>query len=301
MPTRFSFEGIGTTWNIGIEDISAHDGARIEKIVQSRVAEFNAVYSRFREDSWVAKLSQKAGKYELPADAEPMLSLYRDLYDITEGLVTPLIGQTLVDAGYDKDYSFVEKKTLARPPKWDEAIQYEPHAHPPVIIIKTPVLIDVGAIGKGYIIDIIGKLLEENGIVQYSINAGGDILNKGTSLRVGLEHPADFSKVIGVVTLAGRDGHGMPHAKSIAGSAGNRRKWGRFHHIINPETLSSPMDILAVWAVADTAMLADAMATALYFTSAEKLQNVYDFEYLIVYKDMSVAGTLVNDPMIELF
>ena len=155
MPTRFSFEGIGTTWNIGIEDISAHDGARIEKIVQSRVAEFNAVYSRFREDSWVAKLSQKAGKYELPADAEPMLSLYRDLYDITEGLVTPLIGQTLVDAGYDKDYSFVEKKTLARPPKWDEAIQYEPHAHPPVIIIKTPVLIDVGAIGKGYLIDII--------------------------------------------------------------------------------------------------------------------------------------------------
>jgi len=300
MSASFSFSAIGTKWQIDIyTDTSLLREREIEKKVKERIADFDHTYSRFREDSWVATLSQKAGKYVLPEDAEPLLSMYRDVYTITGGLVTPLIGQVLVDAGYDKDYSFVQKKELVKPPSWDEAIRYAPEERPGLITLNIPALLDVGAIGKGYLIDIVGSLLEREGIDAYSINAGGDILHanrghgtKGGSLRVGLEHPEDFSKVIGVVTLQN---------KSIAGSSGNRRKWGNFHHIINPETLSSPKDIAAVWVLADTTTLADAMTTALYFTSAEVLKMQYAFEYLILYRDMSVEGSLIGSPVLELF
>ena len=97
-------------------------------------------------------------------------------------------------------------------------------------------------------------------------------------IRIGLEDPEDTKKVIGVGIL----GNG-----SICGSAGNRRKWGDFTHIINPRTLTSPTEIIAVWVMADTALLADAIATCLFFVPARVLVDAYKFEYVIVYSDRS--------------
>ncbi len=188
-----TFEAIGTHWTIDAPD-------ELKEIILKRIAAFDLLYSRFRDDSWVTKLSLEAGTYDLPADAEPMFSLYRDLYKITDGYVTPLIGQVLVDAGYDKDYSFKQIKPLTQPPVWDDVIEYAP----PKIIMKKPALLDVGALGKGYLVDIIGSVLEKEGIKDYCIDAGGDILHKnekGDSIRIGLEHPEDFKKVIGVFNL----------------------------------------------------------------------------------------------------
>ena len=61
--------------------------------------------------------------------------------------------------------------------------------------------------------------------------------------------------------------------------------WAQFHHIINPDTLASPRHILATWVVSDTTLLADGLATALFFTPPQNLRNHFDFEYAIVYAD----------------
>lgn len=299
MSVHFSFEAIGTKWEIDIYQVlSADDEAKTLKAIMDRIDAFDLLYSRFRSDSWVTKLSLEAGKYDLPSDAVPMLSLYQDLYEITGGLMTPLIGQTLVDAGYDKDYSFDQKKTLVPPPSWKEVIEYDPNSAAPSITLKRAALIDVGAIGKGYLIDIVGGVIEGLGFFSYCVDAGGDILHKDArvdeahALRIGLEHPEDLQKVIGVLTLAN---------KSIAGSSGNRRKWGKFDHIINPATLESPKNILATWAIADTCILADAMSTALYFTPAATLFSRYKFDYVIMYADHSIERSQGSDTMLELF
>ena len=44
------------------------------------------------------------GAFEFPADSLPLIAFYRRLYDLTGGAVTPLIGGTLEDLGYDADY-----------------------------------------------------------------------------------------------------------------------------------------------------------------------------------------------------
>jgi len=291
MPS-FSFEAIGTVWKIDIsESISPAAEKLLHEKILKRIGEFDKNYSRFRNDSWIHELSEKAGKFDLPADAEPMLRLYHAFYTLTHGLMTPLVGQMLVDAGYDPEYSLTQKHPLSSPPAWDEVIELKP----PQIILKNPALLDVGAIGKGYIIDIIGKLLEDEGIKNYCVDAGGDFVHKssaGEVLRVGLEDPRDEKKVIGVLTVGN---------KAMAGSAGNRRKWGKFNHIINPATLASPENILAIWTLADTCMLADALSTALYFAPASTLLKYYSFEYVIMYADGSVEGTLVGNPMLELY
>lgn len=292
MALQFSFDAIGTKWVIDIYDaVSKSQGEDVEKAVRARIEEFESTYSRFRPHSWLNFISTKEGRHKLPDDAEPLFSLYKELYDITDGLVTPLIGQILVDAGYDKDYSFKQKKELERPLAWDDAISYEP----PFITIKKPVHFDLGALGKGYLIDIVGRFLEERGIKAYCVDAGRDILHKnekGAPLRIGLEHPDDFKKIIGVASVKNQ---------SIAGSAGNRRTWGKFNHIINPKTLSSPKDIIAIWAIAKSALLADAMTTALFFAPAAKLAKSYDFEYVILHSDFSVERSPASDSVIELY
>ena len=102
---------------------------------------------------------------------------------------------------------------------------------------------------------------------------------RGETLRVGLEHPEDTTSVIGVANISNQ---------SLCGSAGNRRKWADFHHIINPETLSSPKELLAVWVIAKNTLLADILTTGLFFVSPDSLLKHFKFEYLILRPDYSV-------------
>lgn len=272
------FEAIGTGWKIDTtEDMSPERFDAIIEKVRERIALFDKDYSRFRTDSLVTLMSQKAGVYTLPADAQPMFDLYQELYLLTGGLVTPLIGQMLTDAGYDAQYS-LKPKTLQTAPAWEEALAYRF----PELQVKQPVLLDFGAAGKGYLVDIVTAVMQQEGLHSFTINAGGDIRVCGAEaspVRIGLEHPEYPEQAIGVVTLT---------EGSICGSAGNRRAWGEFHHIMNPETRSSVRTVLATWVIADSALVADALATCLFFVPAAVLSARYQFAYLTMYADGSV-------------
>lgn len=274
--TPIEFEAIGTSWKIYIRDTLSNEAIEEKrKAILDRIEAFDKNYSRFRSDSLVTEMATEPGIYTLPDDAQPMLSMYEKLYTRTDGQFTPLIGQALSDAGYDAKYSFAEKE-LRSPPRWNDVLVYKF----PYLTLKKPALLDFGGLGKGYLIDIVGEIIERHNINSYLIDAGGDMKQKDASdnhLRIGLEHPHDFSKVLGVAYLRNN---------CLSGSAGNRRVWGRFHHILNPHTLESPRHIASVWTTANTSLLADAMATCLFFVPPEKLKE-FEFEYLIINKDLS--------------
>ena len=271
---QFIFDAIGTSWQIDIsKQISENEESELFDAIQKRINEFDQTYSRFRDDSLVIKIANEKGEYIFPEDSQKMFDLYYDLYDLTDGLFTPFVGQILSDAGYDAQYSLKQKRELQNPPLWESVICFEY----PKLIVKEPVLLDFGAGGKGYLVDIVAEVVEKHGIFEYLIDAGGDIVHKGDiPVRVGLEHPQNFDQAIGVYNLANG---------SLCGSAGNRRVWGEFSHIINPATLSSPRHILGVWVFAQTGLLADSLATCLFFVSAKKLLQKYQFEYLVMYDE----------------
>lgn len=274
---RFEFEAIGTRWQIDLPDqVSVEEEARLLRQIQDRIEKFDQTYSRFRPDSLVTKMSLQAGTYTLPADAKKLLDLYQQLYDLTSGAFTPLIGQVLVDAGYDTQYSLQENGQLHQAEKWTDILEYTF----PTLTLKKPALLDFGAAGKGYLVDLVGQILQENKIKQFCVDAGGDILyHSDQLLEVGLEHPQNLNQVIGIAKIKNQ---------SICGSAGNRRNWGKFHHIIHPDTLTSPSHILATWVVAEKAILADGLATCLFFVPSQKLIKDYNFEYLILDKNYQV-------------
>lgn len=278
-PVPYRFEAIGTQWQIDLPDgLLASKRENLEKLIADRIEVFDKHYSRFRSDSLVTEISKKNGVYTLPSDAEPLFKIYEELYQLTKGLMTPLIGNTLSDAGYDATYS-LQSKGLVSPEKWEDSLTRNGLE----LEVRKPVLLDFGAAGKGYLIDIIAKIIQAEGIDSFCVDAGGDIAYYNSSnekLKIGLEHPADTEKVIGVAEILNQ---------SMCGSAGNRRQWGNFHHIINPKTLSSPRHLTSVWVVAQTTLLADALTTALFFLEPEVLMSHYQFEYLIINSDYSVS------------
>lgn len=281
-PFQYSFEAIGTHWIIEIFATNTSDNLKaVQKAVAKVIEDFDVVYSRFRKDSLITKISQAAGTYHFPKNADKLFALYRVLYDLTNGKFTPLIGNTLVDTGYDAQYSLVPKDTITSPSDWDDAMHYEKGA----LTVHKPVLLDFGAAGKGYLVDLVTDEIKKHGITEFCVNAGGDmrhVTTSGAMLPVALENPRNSTQAIGVAQLENG---------ALCGSAGNRRVWGEYHHVIDPSSLQSPKHIEAIWAMAETCMVADALTTALYFVSPQDLSAHFAFEYAIMTSDSGLRAS----------
>lgn len=275
---RFRFEAIGTLWHITIEQhLSPKATERLLTAIQQRIELFDKTYSRFRADSLITAIATKAGNFALPSDAAPLLELYKKLYDITKGVITPLIGGALSDAGYDAAYSLTPKK-IRSTPRWEDTLSFTNG----VLTTSAPVILDFGAAGKGYLADLIADVIQDHAVTDYCIDAGGDFVCYSQSKKVyeiGLEHPDDPRQAIGIAQICNQ---------SICGSATNRRQWSDFNHLLNPTTNTSPKSIIAAWAIAKNGLLADGISAALFFTPADTLAKYFDFEYALVYSDFSL-------------
>ncbi len=269
---NFSFDAIGTRWEVSLPPFRSSE--TLMNNIRQRIEDFESTYSRFRDGSLLSKIAVSHETMELPKDAKELFDIYKKFTKLTLGSFTPFIGKTLVEAGYDRDYSF-EKKIITKQLVWDEVFEYDF----PKLVVKKPVQLDFGAAGKGYIMDIVSKMIVDFGIKDFVVDAGHDLLCGSNVVKVGLEHPNDSTKAIGVAKISN---------SSICGSSGNRRNWGEFHHIINGNTLSSPKDILATWVIAKNAIVADAISTALFFVKPEVFQKDYFFEYLILKSNSSI-------------
>ncbi|MEO6117149.1 MAG: FAD:protein FMN transferase, partial [Pseudolysinimonas sp.] len=174
--------------------------------------------------------------------------------------------------------------TRAAVPSWEDALSWDGE----YLTTATPVLLDVGAAGKGYLVDLVSELLTDHGIPQHVVDASGDLLTRGVPLRVALEHPLDPSRAIGVVELSG----GADDA-ALCASASNRRAWGDgLHHILDAVTGEPTSQVIASWAIASTARWADAAATALFFDTPS---NFFELHNVITLR-MSAHGRVERSP-----
>jgi len=271
----FAFEGIGTQWEISTPFPLAQS---VRARLLNRVEQFDAEWSRFRADSRVSVMAREPGQFDFPDEAERLGPLYRMLYGLTGGAMTPLIGASLERLGYDAHYSLTPSGSPLPAPRWDEVLEWAGTT----ITTNSPVVLDIGAAGKGLLVDLLADELNAEGIGSFVIDASGDLLARGPqSVQVALEHPYNPGEAIGIVPLAGR---------ALCASASNRRSWGDgLHHVLDGTTGQPVRTAVATWALADTAMLADALATALFFAPGARLEQEFEFSWLTVFSDGSAA------------
>ena len=259
------FEAIGTAWEIETpEPLSAE----IRDAVGVDIEAYDRAWSRFRADSLVSRIGREAGTWTLPAEAGALLELYRVLYDATDGRMSPLVARSLERLGYGPGLALRPSGAPIPAPAWNDAIAWDGAQ----LQAPRPVTLDVGAAGKGQLVDLVHDRLASFGVVAALVDASGDLRRSGPgTIRIGLEHPGDPTRVVGVVELG---------TGALCASAINRRAWGEgLHHVLEATTGMSIDRVSATWVVADTAMVADGVATALFLTEPERIPSALGFEF----------------------
>lgn len=279
-----TFEAIGVPWCISTRP-EMLDSLRAR--ILGRIARFDASYSRFRPDSLVSRMAmaEGGGSFEFPADSIPLFALYDRLHRATRGRIDPLVGSDLELLGYGRELTLRISPDargrigrINRRPSWTDISRSGRRLTTP-----GPVLVDVGAAGKGFLVDELGRMLEADGITEYMVDASGDYrFHAGEALTIGLEDPSDFSRAIGTASIS---------RGALCASGVSRRRWRdisvgmQVHHILDAVTGLPTTGTLASWVVAEDAATADGLATALFTTSPQDLRAHFDFDFALLRSD----------------
>lgn len=265
MTEQWRFDAIGTGWEIEtVEPLPPAVRAEVAKLV----GDFDRTWSRFRDDSLVSRLARAGGDAPLPPDGAAMLDAYRELSDATDGAVNPLVGDALARRGYDAGYSFEDRGAVPAPADWAGRLAWDADR----LHLVAPATIDVGAVGKGRLVDLVFQLIGSRVAGDLVVDASGDLRVRGGPVRIGLEHPYDARRAIGVFEVTDA---------ALCASATNRRAWGDgLHHVLDARTGAPVRRIAATWALADDALHADAAATALFFDAGPELAHRWGVDWV---------------------
>jgi thiamine biosynthesis lipoprotein len=275
--TSYSFDAIGTAWRIdSTREITPQTRALVEDLIDT----FDRFWSRFREDSVISKIASTPGNYPLPLEAGPLFDFYAELYTVSRGRVTPLVGAALEHWGYDREYSLAARPGAPLPiPAWEDALSISAG----VLSVPKPVLLDIGAAGKGLLVDLVSDLLVLHDHDECVVDASGDLRRRstgGTTERVGLENPRNPALAIGVAEIGN---------EALAGSATNRRQWTPgVHHVLDGLTGMPSTGVSASWVIAPDAMTADGLATALLLVEPDTVEAHWNLPWVVMFDNGQV-------------
>jgi thiamine biosynthesis lipoprotein len=228
--------------------------------------------SRFRLDSELTKVNRANG---IPVQVSQVFAdvfeMALDAEQISAGLVTPVLLDALVHAGYDRSFdllpheqAFASAEELLCIPHLGE-VNWDPGTR--TIWLPPDLHLDFGGVAKGWAAHQAAKRLEGYGAAL--VDAGGDIAitglqSDGSPWLVGIANPYELSENIEILKL-GRCG--------VATSGRDARNWlcgGRLsHHIIDPRTgLPAETDVLTATVVAPTVTEAEAAAKTVLISGA---------------------------------
>ncbi len=188
----------GTIWHVEVLNEN-FDDTKLQTFTEDFLETFEQKYSRFREDSWLNVLNS-SGVFLNP-DNEFRELLFRSIqmYKKTNGVFNIAIGEKMIASGYDNKYSFIESE-LSQSPALTSVLLIETNQ----ILLKEASL-DLGGIGKGFLIDSLAHAYQnEFGLKYFVINGGGDIYatsNHEDPIIITLTHPQDQKLGIGTVDL----------------------------------------------------------------------------------------------------
>lgn len=144
------------------------------------------------------------------------------------------------------------------------------------------VQLDFSSIAKGLACDEVGRMLERNGVTNYLVEIGGEVVahgvnDRGTKWRISVDMPTDQAEEVSHASalVLALDG------KSVA-TSGNYRQFAvvdgkRVTHIIDPKTgAAAQSDLLSVSIVAPHCVTADAWATACMAMGTEATREMMD-------------------------
>lgn len=272
------FDALGTHWWIELPEDS--NVTRLRAIIIERVTTFETDYSRFLPTSLIGKLNINKSLDNPPQGLLDMLAFAREMYQVSNGIFNISVGGTLAQLGYGKSQPHAKLKLKF----WDQVVMNDQ-----LISIPENSEIDFGGFGKGWLIDELGGILENEGCQFFVINGGGDILVKSVyPVELALEHPLNPALKIGTTRV---------YNGALAVSSTVKRAWKqgtkKHHHIIDPRReASSDSPVIATYIRAESALIADTMATILLIAPElrDSLSERYGLQAILLDEEVLIKS-----------
>lgn len=256
--TVASFKALGT--EIFVE-IPSEDFEAILNEIKQEAQRIETKFSRFLSDSELSQLNQALNQWH-NVDEEWMYLLqeYQNVAALTGPALCLATTDLLEHWGYDAEYNLKREATSTTPKLLELGLKLG--------AFKSSQALDFGCLGKGYFLDQCRKILAGLEVVDYFINAGGDMTFEGAERSFYLEDPRVNGRHIGVCKLV----RGF-----MCASSASRRQWGPFHHLIEPQTQQPAHEMLAVFVQSNTTgLITDALSTAFFVLGFERSQKKYE-------------------------
>ncbi len=240
---------------------------KILDAIEEAFGEFDRIvkqFTRFNADSELSNLNRRSGEWtDVSPELFVLVKVMLEVAEQSDGAFDPTVIDFLERYGYGPQSSFsaLEDPQLSESiallaqqrPSWKDILLNETEQS---IKLSANQRVDLGGLGKGYAIDQAFSKLQD--LSSFMINAGGDVRCKGeTELgspwRLGLKHIGN-QKIAEIL---------VPNI-AVACSGSWARQVKNFHHLISPATGLPANEWTTVYVTADTAILADAWATALF-------------------------------------
>ncbi|MBN1806902.1 MAG: FAD:protein FMN transferase [Sedimentisphaerales bacterium] len=283
---RFCHEAMATTYEIIMVEEDGNYARQAAAAAFKEVDRLEGDLSRFISNSDISRINSLPADepLRLGLDAFECLELGCRLYDQTSGAFDITIG-SLFDCWRDEDGNprrpSQEELELAREHTGAHLLQLNELEHTIQLSIS-PVLVDLGGIGKGYAVDRVAELLQDWSIEIVLVSGGySSVLAlegpaKEKSWPVTISNPVDHKEILARLSLKDR---------ALSGSGLQK---GR--HIIDPRTLQPVDGRLAAWASASDAATADVLSTAFMIMSPDEIEN-----YCRSYPDVSALIMLESE------
>jgi len=227
----------------------------------------------------------------------------------SEGAFNPLVGSLMAAWGFGNG------ATPSEPPSQEalqaatlladwHAIQFNAENRPCTLYLpRKGMKLDLGAIAKGYAVDIAYEKLTHAGYTNILIDLGGNLRAMGEAApgrggwRTGIRNP--FAEEICIAQFL------LTNGEAVA-TSGNYERFVeingiRYAHIMDARTGKPVRGMAGVTVIAPSAMLADALSTTLFVLGAEKgreLLKRYPNCEAIWIPDTPEQVTLICTPLI---
>lgn len=281
----------GTTYHITY--LSKND---LKPEIERRLNEIDMSLSMYNKNSTLSKLNDSIYTYDLSKDscALYLIKSSIEISGITNGAfditVAPLVN--IWGFGY-------QKNPVETADKIDSIKQFTGYKH---IKIEGSTFkkddyrtkLDASAVAKGYACDLIGKVLSDNGIKNYLVEIGGEIVSKGHNPH-GLKWTIGINDVEDDSLSSNMKIRDKLHItnKAVA-TSGNYRKFyikdgKKYAHTINPKTgYPVQKSVLSVTVITEDCLSADAFATSFMVLGLEeslKIIEANDIDALFICAD----------------
>ena len=297
-PTSKTSLVLGTVCTITLYD--SDDTEIIDKAF-ARLTDLEATLSINKSGTELDKVNSMAGKEPVKVSADTLNVVKKGLeysamsngtLDITVGPLVKLWGIGTEWAAVPSEADIETAKNLIN---YENVIIDEANS---TIYLKNPgMVIDLGAIAKGYAADEVVKLLTDHGVKSAIVNLGGNIFAMGNKVdnslwKIGVQNPEkDGESTIGYVTVAN---------KSVVTSGVYERYFEedgkKYHHILSPETgYPYENEILGVSIISDASIDGDSLSTTLFALGVEKglelIESIDGVDAIFVTRDHKLHMT----------